>query len=209
MTATRFRNPSGLPAAVFVDAANPTSRHRSGGSAFWRCCALENVRLQSSMTPIWKSEKLSTHQWLLKNHLKLTHRTRRLLEDTLQMFHRLRQRIRLRTGRRIFSLTQPTAQYIQAPSHPREQLIERLQRKGQPQLLHGCLNGSAWQQLLQQSPEIRRPHRMPRQYCGQEHRKGFPAPATLPTIGAKHPLPTLGLSPRLSRVVAIQLAVTI
>src|SRR5258708_27818517 len=88
-------------------------------------------------------------------------------------------------------------------------MIERLQRKRRPQLLHPRFNRATAQQLLQQAPQWTGLHRMAGQHLGQEDRKGLAPTAPPPAIGTKHSLPPLGLPPRRSRIAAVKLAVPV
>jgi hypothetical protein len=50
---------------------------------------------------------------------------------------------------------------------------------------------------------------MPRQHLSQKHREAFAATAALTPIRAEHPLPSLGLTAGIGRVIAVKFAMAI
>lgn len=131
---------------------------------------------------------------MLKLKLKIRRRTRAAGKDNLKVFHGLQQGIGVRTDRWRLLAAEPRPHRIQAAAQSAPQPIHRFQRKGQPHLFDGSLEGKPGQQLYQPAPHQWSRQRVPRQNFGQEEDKGAPAAAAPPTVAAKHALAPAGLA---------------
>lgn len=127
------------------------------------------------------------------------------------MFHRLEERIGLRTGRGGLLPAERRAHCRQAPSQPVQQMVKGLQRKRRGQRLDRCFDGPPGQQAIEQPPQLWPRHRMARQYVGQEDGKAPPTAAPPAPAAAPNPLAPLPLGFPVSgaRVVAVELAMAV
>ena len=127
------------------------------------------------------------------------------------MFHRLEERIGLRTGRGWLLPAEHRAHCRQPPSQPMEQMVKGLQRKRQGQRLDRGFDGTTGQQAIEQPPLPWPPHRIARQHVGQENGKAPPTAAPRASVAAPHPLAPLPLSLPVAgtRIVAVELAMAV
>jgi len=153
----------------------------------------------------------SLQERALKVELIIGAGTVALGKEAAQMFHRLEERIGLRTGRGLLLPAERRAHRRQAPSQPVQQMVKGLQRKRRGQRLDRCFDGTTGQQAIEQPPQPRPPHRMARQHVGQEDRKAPPTAAPPAPVAAPHPLAPLPLSLPVSGagVVAVELAMAV
>jgi hypothetical protein len=127
---------------------------------------------------------------LLKQQLKIAHRTEAFGKYRLEMLDRLAERIRVETGWGFLPAAQPAANVRQPVAQPLQQMIDRFQGKRQAQILNGGFDASVGQKLHQEFAQECGPNGVARQNFGQEDRKCFSATAATTAIRTKNPLAT-------------------
>lgn len=157
------------------------------------------------------ADRPSLQKRALEVKLKVGGRTEALGKETPQMLHRLEQRIGLRAGGRLLLPAKHRAHLGQLLAQPMQQMIKRLQRKGQGQRLGRRFDGTPGQQANEQPPQPWPRHRMARQHVGQENGEAPPTAAALAPVAAPHPLAPLPLGFPVpgARVVAVELAMAV
>ncbi len=146
---------------------------------------------------------------MLKTELEGGRRALATRKDGLKMFHRLQQRVRLRTGRGWLLAAQPGAKQVQFPAQFPPQSIDRFQGERQPQFLRRGLERSARQQPDQQLPKQRSRDGVARQNLCQQDGECPPASTAPAAIGAEHPLAPESLAGRRQGIIAAQEAVPV
>jgi len=130
-------------------------------------------------------------------------------QDGLEMVQRLPQGIRRAAGRGGLFPEKTGAQRIQPPVQSAPKPVNGFQRKGQPQLFRGRLEGKSRQPLNQTLPEQPRGEGVSRQNPGQEQGKAPATTALLSAVGTEHPLASERLSVRRAGIIAQQPAVPV
>jgi tetratricopeptide (TPR) repeat protein len=111
-----------------------------------------------------------------------------LWESDMQMFEGLKQRIGMRTGGRMAEAGQRRSQDAQTGPEPLEQVIEGIQRQRRCRGLPGGPDRKTAEPPADRLPDQRGGETVPRQYPGEQNRKGAAAAGALPAVGTKYPL---------------------
>lgn len=125
------------------------------------------------------------------------------------MLGRLQEGIALEAVRSFLPATQASPHSIQPVAQALEQMINRLQGKGQTCRLRRGLDSGFGQQLDQQLPHNGGVEGVPRQHLRPKNGEGAPAAAAPAAIGAKDSLSPSGLAIGLGGIVAEKKAVPI
>ena len=192
----------GLLALSHVWKIRPCARGRGNSAREERRPAAAGDR---SVPPV----RPSTQPRLLEGELKFTHRTGRWGEDVLQMLDGVPKRIGLHARGRFLAAAQEAAQNVQPLPQAGQQVIPRLQRKGQADGLRRGADAGLGEQRRQQRPQDGGRERVTRQHRRQKQGKRAPATAALAAVGAEDPLAPNRLAGGVGRIVAVEQAVPV